>query len=151
MANERFWFMNTLVVVKSSHSEAPDGLAVLEHRVPGNDAPPLHVHRTEDEIFIVLEGELRLVIGGQERRARAGDALCAPKNVPHGYRVVSANGARFITVTAHGDFERFVKAVARPALGEGLPPASAPTPEQIAALAETAKKYGIEFVGPPLG
>lgn len=150
MAGERYWFLNSLVVLRASHLEGPDGLTVLDHRVPPGDAPPLHVHRTEDEIFVVLDGELRVVVGGQERRAAAGDSLCATKNVPHGYRVVSPGGARFITVTAHGDFERFVKAMARPAEGDGLPPASAPTPEQIAALTETAKKFGIEIVGPPL-
>lgn len=150
MADERYWFLNSLVVVRASHTEGPDGLSVLDHRVSLGDAPPLHIHRTEDEVFVVLEGELRLVVGGQERRAKAGESFCAPKNVPHGYRVVSPNGARFITVTAHADFECFVKAVARPARGDGMPPASAPTPEQIAALAETAKKFGIEFVGPPL-
>lgn len=150
MANERIWFLNTLVVVRASHAEGSDGLAVLDHRAPVGDAPPLHVHRTEDEVFVLVEGELRIVIDGLERRAKAGDAFCAPRNAPHGYRVVSPNGARFVTVTAHGDFENFVRTMGRPAEGEGLPPASAPTPGQIAALAETAKKFGIEFVGPPL-
>lgn len=150
MADERYWFLNSLVVVRASYTEGPDGLTAIDHRVPAGDAPPLHVHRTEDEVFVVLEGELRVVIGGQERWAKAGDSLCAPQNVPHGYRVVSPDGARFVTITAHGDFERFVKAVARPVQGDGLPAASVPTSEQIADLAETAKKFGIEFVGPPL-
>jgi uncharacterized cupin superfamily protein len=42
---------------------------VLEHRVPHGDSPPLHVHRNEDEVFHVLEGELRFVAGDRQLSA----------------------------------------------------------------------------------
>jgi hypothetical protein len=55
-------------------------------------------------------------------------------------------------VTANGDFERFVRALARPA-DEGADvtsPSGPPTPEQQRALGQVAARHGIEIVGPPL-
>jgi hypothetical protein len=74
-----------------------------------------------------------------------------PKGVPHTYRVESAQGGRCLTVTVRGDFERFVRAMSRPAERPELPkPAGLPSGDSLQALKATAAKYGIEFVGPPL-
>ncbi len=133
-------------------AENADHISVLEHRAPGGDSPPLHVHHTEDEVFHVLEGTLRLRVGGQDRMLGAGETMLAPKGVVHTYRVETPEGARWLTITTRRDFENFVRAMARPAPRPGLPPPSgSPTPEAAAALAETARRFGIEIVGPPLG
>jgi len=59
--------------------------------------------------------------------------------------------ARWLTITAHGQFERFVRAFGRQPTRPGLPdPSGPPTPEQAAALAAACRNYGIEIVGPPL-
>ena len=145
------WFLDTLVRVRVSATEGNDGISILEHRVRHGDSPPLHRHETEDEIFHVLEGEFRFRIGETERRVGLGDIVVAPRGVPHTYRVESSAGGRWLTVTARGDFERFVRALGRPAERDELPPASgAPTPEAIAELTETAARFGIEVLGPPL-
>ena len=150
-APEILWFLNTLVSVHVAEREGSDGISLLEHRAPHGDSPPLHLHRNEDEIFHVLEGELRLQVAGGERRLGAGESLLAPKGVPHTYRVESPNGARWLTATSKGDFERFVRAMSRVAERNELPqPAGAPTPEAMAALAAAAHTHGIELTGPPL-
>ena len=87
----------------------------------------------------------------QEHRVGAGEILLAPKGVPHTYRVESSQGGRFLTVTVRGDFERFVRAMSRPAERPELPrPAGPPSPEAVQALSAAAAKHGIEIVGPPL-
>ncbi len=147
----QLWFQDSLVTVRVSTAEGQDGISVLEHRVPYGFSPPLHLHRTEDEIFHVLQGEFRVKVGDQERRLRAGDILLGPKGVPHTYRVESAQGGRCVTITVRGDFERFVRAVSRPAERPELPePAGPPSADAIEALRATAAQYGIELVGPPL-
>lgn len=100
---------------------------------------------------ILLEGELRFQVGPHELRLYPGQSLLAPKGVAHTYRVESSSGARWLTVTTRTDFERFVRALARPAEQPTLPPpAGEPTPEAIQRLTETAQGHGIEIVGPPL-
>lgn len=143
------WFLNTAVTVRVSVEDGHDGIAILEHRASQGDSPPLHVHHDEDEIFHVLEGEVRYRVGDADRIARAGDILLAPRGVPHTYRVESPQ-ARMLTITRAG-FERFVRAMGRPAEHDGLPtPSGPPSPEQAQALAQACLAFGIELVGPPL-
>ena len=150
-STEQLWFLNTLHTVRVRHDEGEDGISLMESLAPHGDSPPLHVHRTEDEIFHVLEGELRVGAGNTEVRIGAGETLLAPKGVPHTYRVESHEGARWLVMTRRGDFERFVHGLSRPAERPELPtPQGPPTPEQADALAAAAREHGIELVGPPL-
>jgi mannose-6-phosphate isomerase-like protein (cupin superfamily) len=45
--------------------------------------PPLHRHRSQDEHFVIREGELRAVIDGEERILRPGDVIDVPAGTPH--------------------------------------------------------------------
>jgi quercetin dioxygenase-like cupin family protein len=145
------WFLDSLVTIRVSASDGQDRISILEHFVPYGSSPPLHFHRTEDEVFHVLEGEFRVRLQDQEHRLRAGEAKLIPKGTPHTYRVESTQGGRCLAITVGGEFERFVRAVSRPAERPELPPpAGAPSPDAIQALKTAAAKFGIEFVGPPL-
>lgn len=109
-------------------------MALLEHRGPSADSPPLHIHVTEGEIFYILEGELRI-------RCREKTYLS---------RWVSA-GSTLVNRNNPWRFERFVRAMSRPAERIELPPlAGTPTPEAIELLTETARAHSIEIIGPPL-
>lgn len=150
-AAEQVWFLDNLVTFHVPASSGTDGMSVLEHHGPHGASPPLHTHASEDEVFHVLEGELHFRIGTEDRTARAGDTLIATKGTAHTYGVESPQGARWLTVTCRGDFERFVRALGRPAEHAGLPPAGGPpTPEAREVLRATALQYGIELIGPPL-
>jgi quercetin dioxygenase-like cupin family protein len=148
---EQLWFLDTLATVHVRHDQGEDGISVLERLAPHGESPPLHVHRSEDEVFHVLEGELRVRADDVDSRIGAGESILAPKGVAHTYRVESPDGARWLLITTGGDFERFMRAVSRPAERPGLPtPQGPPTPEQERAFAEAARRHGIELVGPPL-
>lgn len=146
---EPLWFLATTVRILVSSAEGGDGLSLIASFAPEGDSPPLHVHTTEDEVFHVLEGELRLRVGDEDVRLRPGAAALAPRGIPHTYRVESPH-ARWLAVTGHGDFERFVRELSRPAESDGLPPRTPPTPEQAEQLTVVAARHGIEIVGPPL-
>lgn len=151
MSNERIWFLNTLVHIRVAQQEGKDGISVLEHHAPFGDSPPLHIHHWEDEIFHILEGEIRFQVGNAVQRLGPGAILLATKGIPHTYRVDSVSGGRWVTVTAHGDFEQFVRAVGRETDRDDLPPqAGPPSPEDIKQLAAAAGRFRIEVVGPSL-
>lgn len=148
---EQLWFFNTLHTVRVRHDEGADGISVLESLAPHRDSAPLHLHKTEDEIFHVLEGELHFRVGDADLRIGRGETILAPKGVPHTYRVESPEGARWLVITRRGDFERFVRRLSRPAERPELPdPEGPPTAEQAEALAAAAREHGIEILGPPL-
>jgi quercetin dioxygenase-like cupin family protein len=147
---DQLWFMNGLVNIPVSHEDGEDGISFIEHLAPHGDSPPLHLHQREDELVHVLEGELRVRIGDDELRVGVGRTILAPRRVPHTYRVES-DTARWLVITTHGEFERFVRSFSRPAERNELPePSGPPTPEQQEALAAVCRENGIELVGPPL-
>ena len=150
VASERRWFLGSEVVTAVRHAAGEDGMSAIVCRAARGDAPPVHVHSTEDELFHVLDGELRLWVDGEERTLRPGETALAPKGVVHGYRVESEE-ARWLVVTTRGDFERFVDAVSRPAEHDALPPLAPPAPAAVERVTAVARAHGIEIVGPPLG
>lgn len=144
-----FFFGNTRVTFLAS-SEEGDGLCVVEHAMPYGESPPLHIHRTEDELFLILEGRMRFVVRGVAQILGAGDTLLVPQGTPHTFHVESPAGARCVTVTSGGDFEAMVRAMSRPATRPGLPDWAEPTAERIFALGRACARHGIEVIGPPM-
>jgi quercetin dioxygenase-like cupin family protein len=147
---DMFWFKGTLVKIRVSWNAGEDRVSVVEHYMPYGESPPLHIHRNEDEVFHILEGELRLQIDGKESVAKAGETVLAPKGKPHSFRVESREGARCLTITSGGDFENMIREMAEPATSSGLPPQVEPTPAMIIALYEACARNGIEIIGSPL-
>jgi quercetin dioxygenase-like cupin family protein len=145
-------FLDTVVRVHVRHDQGMGGVSIIESWAAHGDSPPLHVHRTEDESFYVLEGTIRLNVAGHDVVLSAGDCALAPSDTPHTYRVESEGGARWLVITSAGDFERFVLALSAPAEDGAVPSLSGPpSEEQENALADVAGAYGIDLVGPPLG
>src|SRR5580765_3355995 len=88
---------------------AGDGAFVIaEWRDPGapadgvNVSPrliaPLHLHRSDDEAWYVLEGTLVVQVGDQEVEARAGAAVFVPRGTPHTYWNPNPEPARYLLV-----------------------------------------------------
>jgi quercetin dioxygenase-like cupin family protein len=104
--------------------------------VAAGDMPPLHIHHTHDEGFLLLEGELSLFLPDREIALRPGQFVLAPRGIPHTYQVGDAP-ARWLVLSTPAGFERFVEDVA--ALDEMTPDA----------LTATGAQHGIEILGPP--
>ena len=83
----QLWFLNTLVTIRVSMSDGQDGISVLEHRVPYGFSPPLHLHRTEDEVLHGLEGEFRLRVQDQGGTDSALATSCSRRRA---YRTLTA-------------------------------------------------------------
>ena len=60
-------------------------------------APP-HLHHHDDEAWYVLEGTLRILVGGKEVEARAGAGVFVPRGTPHTYWNPTPNPARYLLV-----------------------------------------------------
>ncbi len=50
-----------------------------------NSVAPRHIHN-EEQLTIVIAGELEFEVGGETRLMRPGDVAVIPPNVPHGGR-----------------------------------------------------------------
>jgi len=58
-------------------------------RYEPNSVAPLHAH-AEEQVFIVVEGELEMTLGGEVRLMRAGEAALIPAWVEHTVRSLDA-------------------------------------------------------------
>jgi mannose-6-phosphate isomerase-like protein (cupin superfamily) len=61
-----------------------EDVLVMEGSYTGEGGlPPEHLHPRQDEHFEVLEGAVRAVVDGSERRYEAGESLDIPARTPH--------------------------------------------------------------------
>ena len=143
---ERIWFFGGTVGVLVTGDETDQRYAIVEQHLPAGTATPLHVHRTDEESFVVLTGEVVAQVGdGAPARIGIGGFFHVPAGMPHAFRVTGDADARLLNITTPGH-ERFVRAAGDPAGGAGFPPAAPPDMPRLLAAAET---YGTEVLGPP--
>ena len=79
--------------------------------VQAGNMPPLHIHHTHDEGFLLLDGQLSLFLPGREIRLEPGEFVLAPRGVPHVFQVGDAP-ARFLVLSTPSGFEEFVRDIA---------------------------------------
>ena len=70
---------------------------------------PAHVHANEDELFIALEGEHVITRGEEEITIGPGEAVFAPRGVPHSQRRVVEGEGRIMFVCTPGGLEGFFR------------------------------------------
>jgi quercetin dioxygenase-like cupin family protein len=141
------WFLGALVRIRVGGDATAGSLAVLEHQGERGFSSPMHRHLADEETFFVLDGELRVEVGGQAHAAGAGAVAFLPRQLPHAF-VVTSPQARYLTLHTPAGFERFTLAAGTPATATAMVP-PAEVPPEPAALAALASSYGIEIVGPP--
>jgi mannose-6-phosphate isomerase-like protein (cupin superfamily) len=98
--------------------------AVVEWTDSGDGAwewiAPLHVHRSADEAWYVLEGTLKFQIDGEDIEASPGAAVFAPRGTPHAYGNARRTPARYLLIASPELLELVAELHREPAPGETL-------------------------------
>ena len=81
---EALWFNGGLGVLKATGDLTGGRFAAMELLAPKGFASPIHIHRAEDEFFVVLSGEVRVQHGDAVMEAVAGSVVYGPRDVAHG-------------------------------------------------------------------
>ena len=123
-----FTYLGNEVKVHADASDTDGRFALLEMRAYPGSEPPMHIHQNEDEHFVVLEGKIKLTVGGFETILSAGDSAVAKKGTPHTFKILTPY-VRTMAVLTPAGFEDFFRALA----GETPP---------YERIAETAAHYG---------
>jgi len=145
---EAIWFNGGLGLLKATGDQTEGRFAVLELLAPKGFASPLHIHRREDEFFVVLSGEVRVQHGETLIEAVAGSFVHGPRNVAHAFHVDSTE-ARLLLFFGPAGVEGFFREAGKPARALELPPLDEPFLDK-QTLMEIAGRHDQEFVGPPL-
>lgn len=125
-------------------------MAAVECRTPKDFAAPLHVHRSDDEFFLALWGEVRFQLGEEVVEGTPGTLVFGPRGVPHSF-AIDSDEARLLLVFGPAGTEKLFREVGRPAHSLDLPTddENVPLPDP-AVLMEIASRHGQDIVGPPL-
>ena len=92
-------------------------VALVDMTLPKGVEPPPHTHTHEDEIFYLLEGSVTFHIGDTVIKAKQGEAVFAPRMVPH-YFIINSSTARFLTAITPGKFLEYFMEFSSPACAE---------------------------------
>jgi mannose-6-phosphate isomerase-like protein (cupin superfamily) len=129
---------STFRFIASGGPGLPD---LYEERDQRGDSAPLHSHPWPSW-ELVIEGEIRVVVGEDEHVLGTGDAIYLPPDVPHTY-VVESETAHLIGMNlSNGRFESLQRQAAPLFNGDG-----APDMEAVIAL---AAEHDVDLLGPPL-
>ncbi len=147
---ERRWFHGGgLHIWKATSEETGGGFLLFEDRMDHGKMTPLHTHPESDETMIVLEGEILMHLDGAEHRVGPGGVACAPRGVPHAFKVSGADGARLLCLHTPGCCQAFYWGASEP-VEEGDDRAPGEGPVDMALVrASAAANGGIEILGPP--
>ena len=82
-------------------SDRPE-LVVTHARLRTEGGPPSHIHEIHADCFAILDGELSVQLGDEQKELGAGIAWAAPPGVVHGYRHEGTDEVRFLNLHAPG-------------------------------------------------
>ncbi len=118
-------------------SESTGGALTAIVEVPPLLDTPAHVHANEDELFVAIEGEHVITRGEEEITIGPGEAVFAPRGVPHSQRRVVEGEGRIMFVCAPGGLEGFFRELAQADTDGRLGPE---------AYAEASERFGINWL-----
>lgn len=123
-------------IFKLSGDETSGAYAVVEHVVlPGQLGSPIHTHTHEDEVSIILEGEIGVLIGDDVFTASAGPYVVKPRGIPHAFWNGTTAPARFVEIISPPGFERYFAELAELLSAEG--------PPDMEGVVRLADRYGL--------
>jgi mannose-6-phosphate isomerase-like protein (cupin superfamily) len=92
-----------LFTIKAGAAETERGISFMEFFTRKGDEPTVHVHKEEDEIFYVLDGDLTVECGDKSFEVTPNGFVFLPRNVPHGFTIHSDGLVRMLVVTVSAE------------------------------------------------
>lgn len=143
--HQALWMLNSLLIERATGADTGGAYTVHEQWITAAGNPPAHVHRDEDEAFLVLAGSIEVTVGDATVAVGPGGFAFGPRGVPHTYAVTSEL-AHLLVISSPSGAERFFRAVGQAAETLALPEPAEP---DVAAVVATAARHGITILPPP--
>ncbi|MDO6966011.1 cupin domain-containing protein [Rhizobium alvei] len=135
-------FLGNILTFRARYSDTSESFTVIEVLTAPEAGPPPHT-QTDQEAFLVLEGQYEITIGDTVRKCVPGDFVHVPPGEMHTFRNIASTPSRMLLINFPGDLhEAFFLAV-----GEELSPGQTEfppmTPPDVPKIVETAAQFGI--------
>lgn len=122
-------------------SDSGGALSITDSMSPAGSGPPLHVHHDADESFVVLSGKAEFLVGDKRFILGPGESGFVPRETEHTFRVTDDGPSRHLIILTPGGFEGFFEEMSRNNFA---------IPDDMAQIVEVAKRFHLDFTGPPL-
>lgn len=144
------WHMGALMTFKAVGSDTAGQFWLAEQVSERGYESPLHRHTREDELFVVLDGELSVRVADDKYEVSPGGIAFLPRTLPHSFRVESP-AATFLIFSTPAGFEQWFMETGVPAQSRTVPPLPDGPPDEAAImqLVSSLARYGVELAGPP--
>ena len=112
--NKGPWYEGTkgeLIAVRLSSTDTNGAYAIVESVAAPGCSPPMHLHRNEEEHFVVLDGTYRIVIEDKVFDAPAGTSVTVPRGARHSWRNISNETSRLLVILTPGGFEKCIQTI----------------------------------------
>jgi uncharacterized cupin superfamily protein len=120
-------------VIKAPSELSGGAFTVLESLLmPGESGPPMHLHRSHDESFYVIEGTVTVLTPDSEQDVGVGGFVFVPRGTAHTLTNRSEDDAVRYVAIASGGLDRFI--------------AELRTADDNAARREVLERYDTELV-----
>ena len=133
------------ITYKATAEGTGGAYSLLEVVVAGN-GPTQHIHKSEEEAFYILEGEVNIKLGEHTIRGTVGSFVLVPRGTVHTFWNAGATPAKLLIIFSPPGFEQVFVEVWGGASDEEID-----TDTYVERLTAVAEKYNQEIVGPPLG
>lgn len=129
------------ITIKLSGEDTDNSFSLLEIELTG-DGPPQHIHKTEDETFYIIEGEVKFLLGEHTTIGKAGTSVHIPRGTVHAWCLPGKEPAKLLVIISPPGFEKFFE--------DAVDLDVTDTDAYIAKAEALAEKYNMEIVGPPI-
>lgn len=126
----------TVEVLVTSESTNYSFCMIVQTSPPGGGPPP-HVHKFEDEIFTVVEGEFEIFDGERWNKLAPGEQVHTLRNRVHTFRNCGKTPGKIHCVAIDGRLDEYLDAISQLQMPGDMP-----------RLLDISKEYGITFVAP---
>lgn len=134
-------FLGLPTWIKADRALTGGHFSLIEQVIPPGFESPWHVHRSEDESFYVIDGQMSVIFEGSRTLLQPGDFAFGPRGIPHGFRIEGEKPARVLLMTTGSGFADFVAETSTPSDAPPVPP-------DMGLLVAAAERHDIAILGP---
>jgi quercetin dioxygenase-like cupin family protein len=106
------WYEGTAgerIAVRLSSTDTNGAYAIVESFAAPGCSPPMHLHRHDEEHFVVLAGIYRILIDNRVFDAPVGTSVTVPRGARHSWRNISNEVSRVLIILTPGGFEKCIR------------------------------------------
>ena len=127
------------LTVRLTGEETGGRFTLVEQTNEPGTGIPMHLHKNEDELFHILEGQVEFRVGTQAITATAGTTVFLPRNIPHDWMVVGNTPARTLLSVFPAGAEKMWQELSDLPAG----------PPDMRRVVEICARHGVSFLPPP--